>query len=129
MHQSCLGIRGGGGGFLHAVYVHCNSHHLNLVLSAASKVFIHVSTFFNMLNALHWFMTGSSTHARFLEIQKELYPSHSHFELERSINIKWNSKVGSLSKVLILLDAILEVLAMCSEDNNSQTRIKAQLII
>lgn len=39
--------------FPHAVYVHCHPHHLNLVLSTASKVSPTVATFFDVLNSLH----------------------------------------------------------------------------
>ncbi len=55
--------------FPHAVYVDCCSHHLNLILSSVAKVSRHVNTFFETL------MTGSSLHARFTDIQKELNPA------------------------------------------------------
>ncbi|CAM4658849.1 unnamed protein product [Leuciscus chuanchicus] len=70
--------------FPQALYVHCNSHRLNLVLCAASKVSGHVSTFFDTLNNIHSFMTGSSRHAKFVAAQKELHPGRRCLELERS---------------------------------------------
>lgn len=97
--------------FPHALYVHCNSHHLNLVLASSIKSF---QSRQHTLNSFQTFMTGSIRHARFMEIQKQLHPSRQCLELERSIDTRWGSKSGSVSKVLILLDCILELLAECS---------------
>lgn len=112
--------------FPRAVYIHCNSHRLNLVLATVSKSSVHVSTFFETLNSLHSFMTGSSRHARFLEMQKELNPTRQSLELERSTDVRWSSKSGSVKKVLTLLDAVLEVLSEYGDSANSQTRLEAQ---
>lgn len=114
--------------FPRAVYVHCNSHRLNLVLATVSKSSVHVSTFFETLNSLHSFMTGSSRHARFLEMQKELNPTRQPLELERSTDVRWSSKSGSVKKVLTLLDAVLEVLSEFGDSANSQTRLEAQAL-
>ncbi len=83
--------------FPHAVYVHCHSHRLNLVLSTASKVSTIVATFFDVINSLHHFMTGANRHARLLQIQKELHPNKPCLELVRSTDIRWSSKSESVS--------------------------------
>lgn len=114
--------------FPDAVYVHCNSHRLNLVLCTASKVSGHVSTFFQTLNSLHSFMTGAHRHAKFLEIQKELHPNRQCLELERSTDTRWSSKSGSVSKVLVLLDVILETLAQFSE-TSGHTKVEAESLL
>ena len=101
--------------FTRAMYIHCNSHQLNLVLCSASKVSTTVATFFDVLNLLHHFMTGANRHARFLEIQKELRPDRHCLGLERSADIRWSSKSDSVGKVLTLYDAILDTLAEFSE--------------
>ena len=80
-----------------AVYVHCNSHRLNLVLSAAAESSGHVSTFFTVINQIHNFFTGAQRHARFMENQKEMHPQRPCKELERSCETRWNSKSGSVS--------------------------------
>ncbi len=56
-------------------------------------------------------MTGSSHHARFMDIQKELNPAQQCLELERSVDTRWGSKSGLVTKILTLLDAILETFA------------------
>lgn len=114
--------------FKQAVYVHCNSHRLNLVLCTAAKVWGHVSTFFGTVNQLHTFMSGSHRHARFIEVQKELHPDRPCIELERSTNDRWSSKPGSVSKALLLLDVILEVLADFSEACG-QTKLEADALL
>ncbi len=111
--------------FHHAVYVHCCSHRLNLVLSSVAKVSRHVNTFFETLNSVHGFMTGSSCHARFMDIQKELNPARQCLELERSVDTRWGSKSGSVTKILTLLDAILETFAEYSETSSGLTKLEA----
>ncbi|XP_034033315.1 zinc finger MYM-type protein 1-like [Thalassophryne amazonica] len=114
--------------FPHAVYVHCNSHRLNLVLSAVTKASGHVSTFFETVNILHAFMTGSSRHTHFIEMQKEMHPGRPCLELERSVDTRWSSKAGSVDKILTLFDVILEVLAECAE-SSGQTKVDAQSLL
>ena len=41
--------------FPKAIYVHCNSHRLNLVLCTAANAFRHVSTFLDIINILQLF--------------------------------------------------------------------------
>ncbi|KAJ4932772.1 hypothetical protein JOQ06_011187, partial [Pogonophryne albipinna] len=59
--------------------------------AAASKVSPGISTFFDVINNLHSFMTGTRRHARFIEIQKELPPGKPTLELERSCDVRWSS--------------------------------------
>ncbi len=114
--------------FPHAVYVHCHSHRLNLVLSTASKVSPTVATFFDVINSLHHFMTGANRHARFLQIQKELHPNKPCLELVRSTDIRWSSKSESVSRVLTLYDVILETLSEFAE-GSGQTKIEAESLL
>ncbi|KAF3844479.1 hypothetical protein F7725_007642, partial [Dissostichus mawsoni] len=110
--------------FPHAIYVHCHSQRLNLVLCAASKVSPGISTFFDVINNLQSFMTGTRRHARFIEIQKELRPGKPTLELERSCDVRWSSWSCAVSKVLTLLGPILETLADFSQ-SSGHSKIKA----
>lgn len=112
-----------------AIYVHCSSHRLNLVLSSVAKVSRHINTFFETLNSIHGFMTGSNRHARFMSIQKELNPGRQCLELERSVDTRWGSKSGSVTKVLTLLDAILETFAEYSETSSGLTKLEADSLL
>lgn len=55
-----------------------------------------------------------------MEIQKQLHPSRQCLELERSVDTR------SISKVLILLDCILELLAECSGSSHNEAIIETQ---
>uniref|UniRef100_A0A8C9YWK2 TTF-type domain-containing protein n=1 Tax=Sander lucioperca TaxID=283035 RepID=A0A8C9YWK2_SANLU len=92
------------------------------------KTFPQVITFFDTLNNIHSFMTGSSRHAKFVAAQKELHPGRPCLELERSTDTRWSSKSGAVSKVLTLLDVILEVLAEYAE-SSGQSKVEAQSLL
>lgn len=51
--------------FSKAVYLHCNSHRLNLVLCTAAKAPGHVSTFFDIVNQIHNFFYGAQSSWRY----------------------------------------------------------------
>ncbi|KAK7163906.1 hypothetical protein R3I94_002577 [Phoxinus phoxinus] len=114
--------------FPRALYVHCNSHRLNLVLCTATKVSPGISTFFDIINSLYHFMTGAHRHAKFLDIQKQMRPGQKTLELERSCNVRWSSCSNAVSKVLTLLGPILETLATFSE-SSGQTKLEADSLL
>lgn len=66
--------------FPNAIYIHCCSHRLNLVLCKVASASGHVGTFFEIWNSLHAFTTRAPRHAIFLEIQKEIHPDRQPLE-------------------------------------------------
>lgn len=64
-----------------------------------------------------------------MDIQKELNPTRQPLELERSSDVRWSSKSGSVKKVLTLLDGVLKVLSEYSDSANGQTRLEAQSLV
>ena len=58
--------------YRNAIYVHCTSHRLNLVLNTICEAVKEVKEFFELLNELPTFMSGSKRHKVFLDVQKEL---------------------------------------------------------
>ena len=115
--------------FKSAVYVHCNSHRLNLVLCTAAKVSGNISSFFDTVNALYSFMTGVRRHARFIELQKEMHPTRRVKELERATDTRWSSRSGAISKTLELLDVLLEHLAECLDESDRRTSQEADSLL
>ena len=73
-------------------------------------------------------MSGSHRHARFIEVQKVLHPGRPCIKLERSTDVLRISKSGSVSKVLLLQDVILEALAEFSEAFG-QTKLEADALL
>ena len=59
-------------GYQSAVYVHCASHRLNLVLSSTAEQYPEVKAFFDTLDLLHNFMSGSKRQAAFLECRRRI---------------------------------------------------------
>lgn len=114
--------------FPKAIYVHCNSHQLTLVLCTAAKASSHVSTFFDIINQIHSFFTRAMQHCHFKEIQKEMHPNYQCMELERSCNTRWSSKSGSVHKILQLLDVLLGALAEFAK-TSGQTKIEAEQLL
>ncbi len=98
------------------------------VLSTVASASGHISKFFETLNSLRTFTNGAQRHAIFLEIQKEMHPHRQPLELERSSDTRWSSRASSVSKVLQLLDVILEMLAQCSE-KNGETKFEADSLL
>lgn len=114
--------------FQKAIYVHCHSHRLNLVLASVARTSADASTFFDTVNSLHTFMCGSQRHARFLDAQKTMYPDRRALELERGCDTRWSSRSSAVSKVLILYDVIIEVLSEYAE-GGGQCQIDAQSLL
>ncbi|KAK0136977.1 Zinc finger MYM-type protein 1 [Merluccius polli] len=96
---------------------------LNLILSAVARTSLDASTFFDSL-----FMCGSDCHARFLNMQKEMRPDHRSLELERGCDTRWDSRSAAVTKVFILYDVIVEVLAQYTE-GGGQSQIEAQSLL
>lgn len=72
-------------------------------------------------------MSGSNTHARFLEIQKELNPTRQLLGWSGPATCSGVPSLGgSVKKLLTLFDAVLEVLSEYSNSANDQTRLEAQ---
>lgn len=112
--QSPLRHRGGvqvhlAKAFSKGVYVHCNSHRLNLVLCTAAKVSGDVAN-------------NTQQHPQFIMLQKEMHPNRQCMELDRPCEMRWSSKSGSMHKIFVLPDVYLEALAKYVE-SSGQTRI------
>ena len=73
-------------------------------------------------------MTGAHRHAKFLEIQKQMWPAQTTLELERSCDVRLSSWSNAVSKVLTLLGPILETLATFSQ-SSGQTKLEADSLL
>ena len=66
-----------------ALYVHCYAHRLNLALEDCLKAVPQAAEFFVLLKQLYVFASGSFVHARWVEIQRQLYQGAPVRELHR----------------------------------------------
>jgi len=56
----------------YAHYIHCNNHRLNLVLVNVAKNVEEADKFFSLLQDIYVFMSGSTIHNQFIELQKKV---------------------------------------------------------
>ena len=59
---------------LHAIYIHCHAHILNLVLVDSVKAIPGATQFFTLVESLYVFLATTKVHVIFLQKQKELHP-------------------------------------------------------
>lgn len=110
--------------FTCALYVHCNSHRLNLVLCDASKGCPDFGTFFEAINALCLFLTHGQ--ARFIEIQKEMHPDRPPLEI--ALDARTHHHYQHVTDIFSLFDVVLEMLAEFAECGG-QAGLEAQSLL
>ena len=97
--------------YTNAIYVHCASHRLNLVLNTVCENVTEVKDFFELLNELPTFMSGSKRHKIFLDIQKKL--GHGKVkELVHPSPTRWLSRDRCVDALLTRFDAVLQTLEL-----------------
>ena len=71
--------------FQRALYVHCQSHRLNLVLvDVAGKLIPEVRDFFNYLGSIASFFNAVTRHGILHDVQKDLYPLGFLWDFQRT---------------------------------------------
>lgn len=113
------------GGYHNAHYVHCASHRLNLVLSSVAEVDPTVTSFFDIMDQVHNFMTGVKRHERFIHFQRLFYPDSQLIELTHSCDTRWSSRSLEVEKFSRRFDVIMDTLASFENDSDTDTRLQA----
>lgn len=72
-----------------ALYVHCHTHRLNLVLVDCVRNVKPAAEFFDIVQMLYNFFSGSVVHDMFLKKQKVLDPSGQNVELKKLSDTRW----------------------------------------
>ena len=72
----------------HAFYVHYNAHCLSLVIVDTIRAVPEVSCFFSLLQHLYVFLSGSSVHQKWQDIQRSMYQEDQPRELPRLSDIR-----------------------------------------
>lgn len=89
-----------------AIYVHCNSHCLNLVLVHTLTKIKEAEEFFSTVKSLYNFITNSNTRNQlFIKAQQEL--SQTVIVLERTAETRWFYWVKAVEKIKRRLEAII----------------------
>ncbi|XP_066982800.1 zinc finger MYM-type protein 1-like [Macrobrachium rosenbergii] len=90
-----------------AFYVHCHAHRLNLVLVDVIKSLPDASQFFSLLEKLYVFISGSYAHAKWIDVQKELYPNEQTRQLKRLSDTRWACRYDACKVIRDRLSAVL----------------------
>ena len=99
-----------------AIYIHCFAHRLNLVLVDCCKKF--GSRFFELIQRLYIFMSGSHCAAVLEKAQKE-YPSHQRLTLKALSDTRWSAQSSALTTMKVILSAVVDCLGTLSEETES----------
>ena len=108
-----------------AKYVHCHAHRLNLALADSVKAVQPIAEFFVLLEKLYVYVSGSLVHARWLEIQKELFPGERPRELQRLSDTRWSCRYAACRAVRDRLTAVLKLLNELASGNSANRAVEA----
>ncbi|KAL4083469.1 hypothetical protein QTP88_028785 [Uroleucon formosanum] len=113
----------------HAFYIHCHNHRLNLVLVDVAKNVDEVNFFFNFLQDLYNFISGSSIHSKFIELQKQIFKIPKPIELKRLCLTRWSSQIHTCRAVKATLEVILLLLYKISNEKNKNADMAKAIIL
>ena len=111
-----------------AVYIHCFNHRLNLVLVDCIRRVQDAAEFFESMECLYVFFTGSVTHDLFVKKQKELEPKKQVVELKRLCDTRWSCHENACIAVKSTLPAICGTLSDMRTDSSAKRRTEAKSI-
>ena len=112
-----------------ALYVHCHAHRLNLALVDCAKAVPQAAEFFVLLEQLYVFASGSFVHARWVEIQRQLYPGAAVRELPRLSDTRWACRYTACKAVHDMLPALMQLLSELEASNNAKRAVEARSLL
>jgi hypothetical protein len=104
-----------------AIYVHCYNHRLNLITVDICKNLSHGKLFFDFLETLFVFMSGSAVHSQFIETQRQINPEKKPVELKRICYTRWTAQVHACSAIKTLVTEILVFLNKLIADKSDRS--------
>jgi hypothetical protein len=112
-----------------ASYVHCHAHRLNLVLVDCVKTVPQAAEFFVLLENLYVFVSGSFVHARWMEIQRQMFPNEQPRELQRLSDTRWACRYAACKSVRDRFPALLHLLHELEADRNAKRAVEARSLL
>ncbi|XP_065580922.1 zinc finger MYM-type protein 1-like [Artemia franciscana] len=107
-----------------AVYTHCHSHRLNLVIGDCMQKIQRISSVFSVLQTVYSFVSNSNTRYQlFVEAQKTA--NVPVLTLERTVVTRWSYWYRSVAKILVRYDCILAVLSVVQESSDREAAAEA----
>ncbi|CAH2226135.1 zinc finger MYM-type 1-like [Pelobates cultripes] len=110
-----------------ALYIHCMSHRLNLVIVDTGKNVQAANEFFVKLEKLDVFCSTSVVHSVFTNVQQEM-SSKSVIQLKQLSDTRWTCQHAACNAVLKTLDPLLETLKILAEGNHTERAVEAKSV-
>jgi len=111
-----------------ALYVHCHAHRLNLALVDAVKSVQAAADFFVLMEKLYVFVSGSYVHARWVEIQRELFKGERVRELQKLSDTRWSCRYVACKAVRDRFAAVICLLTELANDCNAHRALEARTL-
>ncbi|KAK0146464.1 Zinc finger MYM-type protein 1 [Merluccius polli] len=111
-----------------AIYVHCHAHRLNLVLVDCVHNVDAAADFFETVQKLYKFFSGSVVHDLFLKKQSELLPAQQRKELKRLSDTRWACQYDAICAIKNTLLAVIATLRDTAQDTNAKRRTDAKSV-
>ncbi|XP_056428266.1 zinc finger MYM-type protein 1-like [Hyla sarda] len=110
-----------------ALYIHCMSHRLNLVIVDTVKNVQAANKFFVKLEKLYVFCSTSVVHSVFTNVQQEM-SNKPVIQLKQLSDTRWTCQHSACNAVLKTLDPLLETLKILAEGNHTERAVEAKSI-
>lgn len=78
-----------------ALYTHCFIHRLNLVIVDACENIPEIETFIALLQQLYNFVSRSTVHTKFIQLQNKYLPKKENMELKRLCETRWICQISA----------------------------------
>ena len=102
-----------------ATYIHCLNHKLNLVIVDVCKGIKSAAHFFDLLQMLYVFISGSKIHGMFIAVQKSM--GLDVCELKAISDTRWASQITACIAIKKTFSAILVVLTNHIENRGNRS--------
>lgn len=112
-----------------AIYTHCYNHRLNLVVVDICKNIPEVKMFFILLQQIYNFMSRSTVHTQFIELQKKHCPKSKCVELKSISETRWICQIAACIAVKRTLPIILLLLNKVSLETKCEKSLEASSLL
>ncbi|XP_027152007.1 zinc finger MYM-type protein 1-like [Coffea eugenioides] len=126
-----------------AYYIHCFAHQLQLSLVGVAKKHVQVSSMYNTLSTLVHVLEGSSKRQEILREQclKKVVDDlmtgdlmsgrglNQETSIQRACDTRWGSHFGSLLKLVLMYDSVIDVLLIIENDGLVEQRGQAYALL
>ena len=75
------------------------------------------------------FASGSFVHARWVEIQRKLYPGSPALELHRLSDTRWDCRYAACKAVHDMLPALIQLLSELEASDNAKRAVEARSLL